>query len=250
MTKIDEVMNKVNETIEFANKKMESITKGGFPFAFEEVKLSIDHDSVGVYVHSGKTPVSAVKWISYSSDRVVAFLNSAIWATVDATRTAVERRSDIKKDADALADEADQSVRAAEALKAAGLPTDMLGSINPSAAEAIISAATRAVLKANVGIFMVVGDIMPIKEAKMYVKGFSNGIVVLAGDKPCLVTRFPKVLNAKGVERTLRFIEADIAALNESRRAYFMKIRRRLDDEQKIRRDSDRYNSARIAAAM
>ena len=248
---IDAVMNEVNKVIEAANAKMADIVSGGFPFTFDEVKLTAEADSAGIYVRSGNTPVCAVVRAG-NPDSAIGEIKDAVWSVVDATRTAVERRQSIKADADALADEAAQKEKAIEALKSAGLSTDMLGGVDTAAAEAIVDAAKKAVRNANKGLFMAIGNLMPLNEAKMTVKGHSNGVVILAGGKPCLVTRFPKDLNNKGVERTLKFIAADVAALNDSRRRYFERVRRDADRAERLRAcaaELDRANGL-VAAAM
>ena len=248
---IEAVMEVVNQTIEAANVKMAEITNGGFPFTYDEVKMTAEYDSAGIYVKSGETPVCAIVRAGNPAG-VIREIKDAVWSLVDDTRTAVERRASIKADADALVSEAEQKEKAIEALKSAGLSTDMLGGVDATAAEAVVEAAKKAVRNANKGLFMAIGNLMPLNEAKMTVKGYSNGVVILAGGKPCLVTRFPRDLNNKGVERTLKFIAADIAALDGSRRRYFERVRRDADRTERLRAcaaELDRANSL-VAAAM
>ena len=211
-----------NETVEHANKRLAEITAEGFPFSFEEVKMTVRTDSAGIYIYSGATPVCAV--YRKGAD-VIRQVKEAVWTTVDATKVAVERRAGLKAEADAMANDAEQRERAKNALLAAGLSTHMIDDgINADAAKALVEAAEKAVKSANSGLFLVTGGYARLKEVKMKVEAYSSGIVVTAGGKPCLVTRFPKLFNAKGIERMTSFIRAEIFALNESRRRYFAEV--------------------------
>lgn len=211
-----------NETVEHANKRLAEITAEGFPFSFEEVKMTVRTDSAGIYIYSGATPVCAV--YRKGAD-VVRQIKEAVWTTVDATKVAVERRAGLKAEADAMANDAEQRERAKNALLAAGLSTDMIDDgINADAAKAVVAAAEKAVKAANQGLFLLTGGYLSVKDAKMRVEAYSGGVVVTAGGKPCLVTRFPKLFNSKGIERMTAFMTAEISALNESRRRYFAEI--------------------------
>jgi hypothetical protein len=211
-----------NETVEHANKRLAEITAEGFPFSFEEVKMTVRTDSAGIYIYSGATPVCAV--YRKGAD-VIRQIKEAIWTTVDATKVAVERRAGLKAEADAMANEAEQRERAKNALLAAGLSTDMLDDgINADAAKAVVAVAEKAVKTANQGLFLLTGGYLSVKDAKMRVEAYSGGVVVTAGGKPCLVTRFPKLFNSKGIERMTAFMTSEISALNESRRRYFAEI--------------------------
>ena len=75
------------------------------------------------------------------------------------------------------------------------------------------------------------------------VKGFSGGIVILADGKPCLVSRFPKIGNNKTVEKTVAFIEADVASLGESRIKYFKLVQERFERENRLRALSEDIES-------
>lgn len=213
-----------NETVEHANKRLAEITEEGFPFSFEEVKMTVRTDSAGIYIYSGATPVCAVYRKGAGAD-VIRQVKEAVWTTVDATKVAVERRAGLKAEADAMANDSEQKEKAKNALIAAGLSADMIDAgINADAAKAVVEAAEKAVKSANSGLFLVTGGYARLKEVKMKVEAYSSGIVVTAGGKPCLVTRFPKLFNAKGIERMTSFIRAEIFALNESRRRYFAEV--------------------------
>lgn len=219
--KID-VVACANETVAHANRRLHDITKKGFPFSYGEVVMSVKTDSAGIYIYSGRTPVCAAR---RSDASVVRKIKEAVWTTVDATKVAVERRSGLKEEADSMAQEAANKEKAKNALIAAGLSADMIDDgINADAAKAVVAAAEKAVKAANSGLFLITGGYVRLKDAKMQVKAYSSGIVILAGGKPCLVTRFPKLFNARGIERMTVFIEEEVAALNESRRRYFAAI--------------------------
>lgn len=239
MKKANEVMEVVNATIEHANRRLAEITVEGFPFAFDEVRMTADMDTIGIYVHSGMTSVGAIKHLEVSDADVVRKVKETIWTAVDDIKIAVGRRGSLKREAQELADKAVANEKAASALLAAGLSVDLLSNnVNADAAKAITDAARKAVAKANVGIFMASGKAVPLKEAKMFVSAFSNGIVVTAGGKPCLVTRFPKILNNREIERTIKFIKSDIAALNSSRRHYLERVRLNAEREESMRSEA------------
>ena len=251
MEKIEAVMNKVNETVDAANDKLAEIVGKSAVFSYDEVEISVEADSAGIYVHSGATPVAAVHRAG-DPERVVQEIVHEIWAEVDAIRTAVERRGHLVASANLLREEDEKHQKAAAALAAAGLSADMLDAgIKPEVAEAVVNAAKKAVKEANRGLFMVLPD-MPLRDARMSITIYSGGVVILAGKNPAIVTRFSKVGNARGIEKMVQFMAADIAALNESRRRYFMEIRRREEREEWLHELADRTDSlnALVAAAM
>lgn len=208
--------------------------------------MTVRTDSAGIYVYSGATPVCAV--YRKGAD-VIRQVKKAIWTTVDATKVAVERRAGLKEEADAMANDSEQREKAKNALIAAGLSADMIDDgINADAAKAVVTAAEKAVKAANQGLFMLTGGYLSVKNAKMRVESYSSGIVVTAGGKPCLVTRFPKLFNAKGIDRMTKFIGAEISALNESRRRYFAEINEIAARAERI--SAEAWHSDKIVVAM
>ena len=237
----EDVMAKVDEMLFVANGKLQDMTKGEFPFKYSEVILTVDSDSAGIYIHSGTTPVCAVPRAG-NPDAVVRELKAKIFDLVDSTRTAIERRASLKDEAKALKDEGEKIARATEALRAAGLDTSIIGGdVNPEAKEAVVEAARKAVRKANRNPFI---GVVPYHDFKLTVKGFAGGLVVMAGSKPCMVTRFPKVGSNKTVDRMVAFIENDIHALNDSRRAYYERISLEAAREERLREIASRIDSA------
>ena len=242
-------MRRIEELIITANEKMATITKDGFPYVFEDVMLSVDSDSAGIYIRSGRTPVCAVARAG-NPDGVFREIKSAVWSEVDSTRSAVERRKSLKEEAKALEEESEKRDKAAAALAAAGLSADILGAgCDPEAAKAVVEAAKKAVKKANSGLYLQFGGAVDacfssLKASKLVVKGFSGGIVILADNKPCMVSRFPKVGNNKTIEKTVSFIEADVTALGESRRNYLRTVQERIDREIRLREIAGRLDSA------
>ena len=235
---IDNVMGTVQAILGLANAKLEKLTEGKFPFSFEEVVMSADADSAGIYIKSGLTPVVAVARAG-SPDGVIAEIKARVWEVLERTRTAIERRAALKDEADQLESESAAQAKARAALEAAGLPSDMVnGGVNQEAAEAVLAAARKAVHKANVGLRLMFGSVADlfggVDNMKLRVKGLAGGFVVTAGGKPCMITRFPKIANNKGVERMIRFIEGDVEALNASRRNYFAYLREKLDQEERL----------------
>lgn len=247
----EDLMGKINDLLISANSKLGEMVKasGNFPYSMNDIIMTVDSDEAGIYLYSGRTPVCAVVRAG-SKDGLFRDIKSAVWAEVDATRSAIERRKALKEEAHALAEESEKRDRAAAALKAAGLDTSILGAgCDPEAAKAVVEAAKKAVKEANRGLYLQFGGAVDavcgsLKASKLVVKGFSGGIVILADNKPCMVSRFPKVGNNKTIEKTVAFIETDVVALGESRRKYLRTVQERIDREIRLRELSGRIESA------
>ena len=248
--KANEIMNKVNNAINKANEELKAIVAEGFPFSFEEVELTAEMDSAGIYVHSGKTPVCAVARMG-DPLLVLREVEDDIARVVDNTRTAVERRGKLKSEHDELVS-ADKVVKVAKAaLEAQNLPVDILDV--GVEAKAIVAAARKAVKAANRGLYLfysrAVEAMGGLKSARLAVKGYAGGIVITAGGKACLITRFPKSGSAKTMERMLQFIAADVATLGESRMAYMAKLEKALLHEEQLHEIAKRFDAANEALA-
>jgi len=192
-------------------------------------------------VHSGSTPVCATPRIG-SPEGTVREVKAKIFNLVDETRAAIERRSSIRDEAEALQQESEKLSAAAEALRAVGLDTSVLGGgISADAEEAIVKAARQAIRIANKNPILGVVD---YHDFKFELKALIGGIVVMTGSKPCLVTRFPKIGNNRTIERTIAFIKEDIAALDASRRAYFRRVSEEAEKEESLREIARRLDSA------
>lgn len=253
LSEFDFLVKMVNETVDKANEELGEIVKNGYPFSIDDVVMTAETDSAGLYVHSGNTPVISVA--RAKSEGTLRMIKSRIWDIVNATKATVERRLAQKAEADELAESDSKMSAAAAALKAAGLDTAILGvGINLEAASAIADAAKKAVKTANRGVYLYFGNVCDAlyggaEGAKMKVKGYAGGLVVLAGDKPCLVTRYPKVANNATIERTIAYIEADIKALGESRRRYFSNVQRELEKEEMMHEKATTIDAANDALA-
>lgn len=235
---IDNVMDEIQGILTIANEKLRKMTEGKFPFTFEEVQMTVESDSAGIYVRSGLTPVVAVARAG-NPEGVIKEIKAKVWEEVDCTRTAIERRSGLKEEVAQLEAESEKQLKAKAALEAAGLSTDILnGGVNAEAAEAVLAAARKAVRKANTGLLLQFGTVSDsfggVQNMKMKIIGFAGGLVVTAGGKPCMITRYPKLTNAKSIERMLYFIKADVEALNQSRREYFSYLREKMDQEERL----------------
>lgn len=247
----DDLMGKVNDLLILANNKLEEMVKasGNFPYSMNDIIMTVDTDEAGIYLYSGRTPVCAVVRAG-SKEGLLRDIKSAVWAEVDATRSAIERRKSLREEAEALKVESEKRDKAAAALTAAGLDASILGNgCDPEAAKAIVEAAQKAVKAANRGLYLQFGGAVDavcgsLKASKLVVKGFSGGIVILADGKPCMVSRFPKVGNNKTIEKTVAFIEADVVALGESRRSYLRTVQERIDREIRLREIAGRLNEA------
>lgn len=256
LSDFDFLIKMVNETIDKANEELGEIVKNGYPFSIDDVVMTCVSDSAGLYVHSGNTPVISIS--RAKSDGTLRVIKSKIWDVVNATKATVERRISQKAEADELAAEDGKMSAAAAALKAAGLDTAILGmGVNLEAANAVAEAAKKAVKLANRGIYLSFSNVCDAlyggrDGALLRVKGYAGGLVVLAGDKPCLVTRFPKVANNATIERTISFVESDIRAIGESRRSYFAELQREMEREEWMHEKATTIDAANdaLAAAM
>jgi len=243
----DDLMGHINDLIIMANAKLEEMTSGKFPYSFDDVIMTVDSDNAGVYVYSGRTPVCSVVRMG-SKESLLRKIKSAVWSEVDATRSAIERRQNLKTEADALSEESKKHDKAVEALVAAGLDASIIGGCDAEAAKQIVEAVQKSVKIANRGLRLQFGGAVDAiagsqKSAKLIVKGFSGGFIIVADDKPCMVSRFPKIGNNKVVSKTIAFIEADVQAVCESRMRYLRTIQQRIDREIEIREKSDKMNS-------
>ena len=229
---IKEVMASVSEIITEANSILAEITAKSELFTLDEVKMFADRDSAGIYVRSGDTPVAAIARTG-DPDVVVAEIRERVFEMVDATRVAIERRGNIKAEEEALKTEAAKAEAAKKAIEAAGLDTSVLGSgVDAEAAKAVTEAAKKALRDANRNPFV---GLVKFHKFRLALKAYSNGLVVSADGKPCLITRFPKEANNRTIERMVRFVKSDIQALAASRRAYFERVRRDADREERLR---------------
>lgn len=255
LSDFDFLVKRVSEVAEAANSRLAEIVGGGYPFALDDVKVSVTTDTAGMYVTSGSTPLVSIPRSKTDSLREI---KSKIWEMVDSARSTVERRVAQKAEADALAAESGKITKAAEALRAAGCDTSLLGGgVNLEAAKAVADAAKKAVRAANRGMYLHFGDVCDLlygdrKGSLLTLKGYVGGIVVMAGGKPCLVSRFPKVANNSTIERTTAFVEADIKAIAESRRRYFRTVQSELEKAQLMHEKAEAIDAANaeIAAAM
>lgn len=248
------VTGSVEQIIGEANARLSEIVSGGFPYTMDDVKFSLSFDSAGLYVHSGNTPVISVARAG-DPDGVIREIRSAVWETVDLTRSAVERRRGLKSEADALASHGEEVEKAVAALKAAGLSADLLraSAVPEEVAEAAFSAADEAVKEANKGLSLYFLDAVAAlggrDAVKLRIRRYAGGFVVEAGGKPCLVSRFPKTGSNKTVERMIAFIKADIAALGESRRRYLSEVRDAIERENRLHEIACRIDAADMALA-
>lgn len=244
MKEINKVMSEIEAAIGAANAKMGEIIKEGSPFSFDEVRFSAEHDSVGIYVHSGSTPVYAGARAG-SPDAVIREVKAAIDEMVVATKNAIDRRGSLKAEAEKLKYEDDKIAKAIEAMKGIGLDPSLIGP-NEEAAKAISSAAKKAVAEANKHPFL---GAVKYSDQKMSVELLTTGMVVRVGKQVAIVTTFPKVCNNKTIEKTVKFITADIAALDSNRRAYFTRLEEDAEKEAGLRELAGQIDSAYAEAA-
>lgn len=252
--KANEVINKIKAKIDSANKELEKIVSGGFPFTFDEVKITVDTDSAGVYVRSGRTPVCVVARFG-DPLMVLREIEGEISHVVSSTRTAVERRRLLKVEHDKLIAESKAIEVAKAAVAAQNMPVDILGHCDEATAKAIVAAAQKAVKEANRGLGLAFGRAVEamggLKAAKLWVHGYAGGLAITANGKPCMITRFPKSGSNRTLEKLLAFIASDVAALSENRRQYMAWMEKVLIHEEQLHEISERLDEANnmLAAA-
>lgn len=244
MNEINKVMKEIDAAIGAANAKMGEIIKEDGPFSFDEVRFSADNDSAGIYVHSGNTPVCAVARAG-SPDAVVREVKAAIDEMVVATKNAIDRRGSLKADAAKVKEESCKLSRAIEAMKSIGLDPSLIGP-NEEAAKAIADAAKKAIADANK--VPLLGSAR-YRDQKMTVEVLAAGMVVRIGKQVAIVTTFPRMSSNKTVEKTIKFITADIAALDTARRAYFTRLEEDAEKEAGLRELAERIDAAYAEAA-
>lgn len=250
VTTIADVIARVEGFIAGANHNLEEIVASGFPFSYEEVAMTMTTDTAGIYVHSGRTPVCAVARAG-NPRRALEEVENAILDMMDDIRVAVERRGRIKEEFETIVAESEQRDKAAEALIAAGLDVSIIGGgVNKEAAEAVLAAANKGVKDANKRLGLLYGKALDVigngewRNAKLKVKGFSGGLVVFTGDKPCLITHYPKVANNKTVENMIIRIVSDIKALGDSRRRYLDRVAKDMERENRLHEIAAKLDAA------
>lgn len=263
----EDVLSCVEGYIAKANNDLKQIVASGFPFSYEEVIMSMTTDTAGIYVHSGLTPVCSVVRAG-NPRRVLSEIEEAILNMVDDVRVAVERRSHLKAQFDALkADSEDPLVaagldqaiidagvsnEAAEAIRMATLKAIKVANrgsrieCGEEAAEAIRMATMKAIKMANRGLRLEYGEeaVLALGGAKLTMVGFSGGLAVLAGGKPCIISHFPKVGNNKTVENMICHIVEDVKALGESRRRYLKRLSQDFEREARLHEIASKIDSA------
>ena len=105
---IDGIMVRLGKILSETNVELVKITEGGFPFTLEDVVLTASYDNVGIYVHSGLTPVCAFVRAG-NPDTVVSIIKAKIRDVVESTKAAVERRSSLRDEAHALQAEGEKN---------------------------------------------------------------------------------------------------------------------------------------------
>lgn len=242
-------MDRLNETIEKANAELSAITTEGYPYSFDEVKLSMDSDAAAIYIHSGTTPVFAFVRKG-NPERGMEIAQREIADVVSATRATIERRKAVKAEADEMKATDEKFEAAAKVLRDAGLDDSVLkGGSNEETRKAVLKAVATSVARANR--FGYIG-LTPYHDFRMKVRAFPSGLVVEVGGKPVLVTRFPKAGGPKALERTILFLQNDIDSIDVSRRRYFDELRAKAEKEERLREAARQFEAAeeRLWAAM
>lgn len=244
-----EAVARIKNILKSANEELADIVKGGYPFSFGDVVMTMEADSAGIYIHSGETPVSAVARAG-SPALAVRHVFDDVRHFVDATRAATERRGSLKDEAEKLKAESENIATAKAVMLEKGLSLDLLaGNVNEEAAAAVVKAAEEAVREANKSPYL---GVAKYSRWRLRVKGFVGGLVIFAGKDPCLVTRYPKIVNAGTIERMVTFIRADVQAVDIDRRAYYARVQATALREERLRAAAQAAadNDRAIAAEM
>ena len=207
--------------------------------ALGEPALVVTTDSVGVYVAAGNLPLCSLPKGIGDASAALKKLSEKVWAFVDSTRGAVERRT--KDAARASEIEADSGWDLAVIAKnCPGLDVSepwKLGP-NPEAATAIVEAAKKAVKAFNASLrfkFEEVSALLGTDAMRLTLKGFTRGLVVLCGENPCLVTNFPLVANNATTEEAATYVTTTVAAIGSSRMAFYARLAEEQARQEKLR---------------
>lgn len=207
--------------------------------ALGEPALVVTTDSVGVYVAAGNLPICSLPKGVGDAAEALKKVSEKIWAFVDSTRGAVERRTKDEARANELATDSGWDL-AVIAKNCPGLDVSepwKLGP-NPEAATAIVEAAKKAVKAFNASLrfkFEEVSALLGTDAMKLVVKGFTRGIVVMCGENPCLVTNFPLVANNATTEEAATYVTTTVAAIGSSRMAFYARLAEEQARQEKLR---------------
>lgn len=203
------VLDRLHGQVRAANRKLEElVANAGIDMSSVAIGLSLD--SAGIYVYSGETPAFAYPRVG-RPETVFDKVKDGIWNAFDATRSAIEFDATKKR----LADQLEASVGSV-ARRMSAADEQIVDCVEQSvrSANRTLEVCSHRAMKAAYG----------TEDAKFEISGFSGGVVVSLGGKPCSVINFPRYGSNFTVEKTLKFIPGHIAAMAESRRKYLAKV--------------------------
>lgn len=219
----------VEAKVKKANLELAEITEQNFPFELKDVVLTVRENEAGIKVMSGSSDIVCVaewpkRYDAEAEREVVKTINHEINETVKGIRIATEERESLPNTVREIESAGETSAKAIAAMKAAGMSDSEIGNIVPMAdmtrGQNVYKAAEAAVRKANSGLaFDTIGSTRRYGEARMRIRRFPGGFVISAGGKPILATRWPK--DDRVIAGMEAFVVEEIAAVAESRRAYF-----------------------------
>lgn len=244
-------LREVNHLLEVAQRKLdEVVTKADGAIVAEEVRFTVTHDGVGIYVMSGRRHVATVA-LKGAKEEAFKPVREAVWAVVDGLRDGVSRRKalcdqmELLRKEDAAVAEAEEesadlkeleeslpaleeAIKVADEASAKALLKRLEGmrrmierakakaakktasAVDAAVKTAIVGAVDKAVAAANQELGSLVVD-PSLGEATLAVAGFSGGIVVIGGNEPLYVTVFPKT--GVATEMMVKSIEASVAGV-------------------------------------
>ena len=252
------VASAIEEKVARANEELEELTKGGFPFSFEDVKLSLETSPAGLVIRSGSDLVSVCRWpkrFDTSSEKAcIADLQGEINEAVRQISQAVENRGGLVKAEDDLQAENAEESKALEILLNGGISREdaekLLSISAPACADGCFEAAEKAVKAANRMLTMVIiGSGRSYAKERMTLRRYKGGFSLRAGGKTIMVTRWPK--DQRRIDSMVRYVTETISACAESRCGYFRRQRDLRDMEDRLSEMSEKVSEAeKIAAGM
>lgn len=215
-----------------------------------EAEMTVEEDSVGVYVSAGRLAVcslpkgvgSAGDALAKVGERIKSFVNETV-GVVGRRKMNAQRAEDLKGGCEwdlAMLERANLSDDKESVMKEPW-------KYGPCAesSEEIVSAAKNAAKAFNTSIRHkfeeldeeVVGGI------RMKVSGYTRGVVVSFGDEACFVTNFPLVGNNATVTETAAYVGTTVKAIGDSRIEFYEKVCAETSRKNKLKELAERKDA-------
>lgn len=220
-TRCESFAERLDEIVKSANEKLAELG---------EPPISVDSDSVGVYLKAGDIPLCSLPKGVGSADEALDKAKTQVRKFVDTARGVVDRRKrNVERAKDLESDSAWDVAILKQANPAMEVEEDELWKLGPNAeaAATIVEAAKKSIRAFNASLrfrFDEVSALIGPDAMKLSLKGFTRGIVVSFGTEPCFISMFPLVTNNAEVEETAMYVGATIEAMGKTRMEYYERV--------------------------